>query len=170
MVVSDVGDCLYAGLSLKTDLFMAPGYYSSMGFGVPAAIGAQVAKPDMRAVVLVGDGAFQMTGLEMSTAAKLGTNPIIIVFNNAIYAMLRFIDQTRDYYELPKWDYVALAKAVGGEGMVATTREEFATALDTAKKSNKMFLIDAQIPQTDISPTLKRLTDHFGAKVRASIS
>jgi hypothetical protein len=66
MVVSDVGDCLYAGLSLKTDLFMAPGYYSSMGFGVPAAIGAQVAKPDMRAVVLVGDGAFQMTGLEMN--------------------------------------------------------------------------------------------------------
>ena len=170
MVVSDVGDCLYAGLSLKTDLFMAPGYYSSMGFGVPAAIGAQVAKPDMRAVVLVGDGAFQMTGLEMSTAAKLGTNPIIIVFNNAIYAMLRFIDQTRDYYELPKWDYTALARAVGGEGMVATTREEFAIALETAKKSNKMFLIDAQIPETDISPTLKRLTDHFGAKVRASIS
>jgi indolepyruvate decarboxylase len=170
MVISDVGDCLYAGLSLKTDLFMAPGYYSSMGFGVPAAIGAQVAKPDMRAVVLVGDGAFQMTGLEMSTAAKLGTNPIIIVFNNSIYAMLRFIDQTRDYYELPKWDYTALAKAVGGEGMVAKTREEFAVALETARKSNKMFLIDAQIPQTDISPTLKRLTDHFGAKVRASIS
>ena len=42
-VVTDVGDCLYAGLSLKTDLFIAPGYYSSMGFGVPAGIGAQIA-------------------------------------------------------------------------------------------------------------------------------
>ena len=170
VVVSDVGDCLYAGLSLKTDLFVAPGYYSSMGFGVPAAIGVQAARPDMRPVVLVGDGAFQMTGLEMSTAAKMGTNPIIIVFNNSMYAMLRFIDQNRDYYAIPKWDYTALAKAVGGDGVVAKTKEEFAVALESARNSKKMFLIDAQIPETDISPTLKRLTDHFGAKVRASIS
>ena len=170
IVASDVGDCLYAGLSLKTDSFIAPGFYSSMGFGVPAGIGAQIAEPKKRAVILVGDGAFQMTGLEMSTAAKLGINPIIIVFNNAIYAMLRFIDQPREYYDLPKWDYVALSKAVGGEGVMARTKEEFAAALKEAKNSDKMFLIDAKIPQSDISPTLTRLTDHFGAKVRAAIS
>ncbi|HEY9682017.1 MAG TPA: thiamine pyrophosphate-dependent enzyme [Oculatellaceae cyanobacterium] len=169
VVASDVGDCLYAGLSLTTDTFIAPGYYSSMGFGVPAGIGAQIAQPEKRALVLVGDGAFQMTGLEMSTAAKQGMNPIIIVFNNAIYGMLRFIDQQREYYDLPKWDYAMLAKAVGGDGVVARTKEEFADALKNAKRSNKIFLIDAQIPQSDISPTLTRLTDHFGAKVRASI-
>jgi indolepyruvate/phenylpyruvate decarboxylase len=169
LVASDVGDCLYAGLSLKTDTFIAPGYYSSMGFGVPAGIGAQIAQPEKRAVILVGDGAFQMTGLEMSTAAKQGINPIVIVFNNALYGMLRFIDQQRDYYDLPKWDYAALAKAVGGDGVVARTKGEFEAALENAHKSNKIFLIDAQIPQSDISPTLTRLTDHFGAKVRASI-
>ncbi|MBZ0185332.1 MAG: hypothetical protein K8F91_03695, partial [Candidatus Obscuribacterales bacterium] len=110
-VVSDVGDCLYAGLSLKTNIFIAPGYYSSMGFGVPAGIGAGVACPNLRPVILVGDGGFQMTGMEMSTAVKLGLNPIIIVFNNASYAMLKFIDQERDYYDLPVWDYTAIAKA-----------------------------------------------------------
>ncbi|MBX9671649.1 MAG: hypothetical protein K2X93_28935 [Candidatus Obscuribacterales bacterium] len=168
-VVSDVGDCLYAGLSLKTDIFIAPGYYSSMGFGVPAGIGAQVAEPRRRSVILVGDGGFQMTGMEISTACKLGLNPIVIVFNNASYAMLRFIDKDRDYYDLARWDYAGLAKAVGGKGVQATTRDEFQKALADAQNSDSLFLIDAVIEKDDISPTLKRLTDHFGAKVKAAI-
>lgn len=169
-VVSDVGDCLYAGLSLKTDAFIAPGYYSSMGFGVPAGIGAQLGCPERRPIILVGDGGFQMTGMEMSTAAKMGLNPIIIVFNNASYAMLRFIDQKRSYYDLPRWDYAALAKAVGGVGLKAESKSDFQAALKTARASKEMCLIDAVIAEDDISPTLKRLTDHFGKKVKASIS
>jgi indolepyruvate decarboxylase len=120
-VVTDTGDCMYAGMSLQTDIFLAPGYYVSMGFGVPAAIGAQLAMPSRRPIVLVGDGAFQMTGMEISTAVKMGLNPIVIVFNNASYAMLRFIDQQRDYFDLPRWDYTELAKAVGGNGVQATS-------------------------------------------------
>lgn len=168
-VISDVGDCLYAGLSLKTDVFIAPGYYSSMGFGVPAGIGAQVANPKRRSIVLVGDGGFQMTGMEISTAVKLGLNLIVIVFNNASYAMLRHIDQKRDYYDLQRWDYAAMAKAVGGDGVKASTRANFQNALKTARQSDGLFLIDAVIAEDDISPTLRRLTEHFGQKVRASI-
>ncbi len=85
-VVTDTGDCMYAGMSLKTDIFLAPGYYVSMGFGMPAAIGAQLAMPERRPIVLVGDGAFQMTGMDLSTAVKHKLNPIVIVFNNASYA------------------------------------------------------------------------------------
>lgn len=169
-VVSDVGDCLYAGLSLRTDIFIAPGYYSSMGFGVPAGIGAHMADPNRRPIILVGDGGFQMTGMEISTAVKLGINPIVIVFNNASYAMLKFIDQQRDYYDLARWDYSGLAKSVGGKGALATTRKEFQHALAEAQKSDSLFLIDAVISKEDISPTLKRLTDHFGAKVRAALA
>lgn len=169
-VVTDTGDCMYAGMSLKTDIFLSPGYYVSMGFGVPAAIGAQLAMPERRPIVLVGDGAFQMTGMDISTAVKHGLNPIVIVFNNASYAMLRFIDQKRDYFNLPRWDYVALAKAVGAEGVQANTPEQFAKALKTAKSSDKLFLIDAVIDSEDISPTLRRLTDHFSKKVKAAIS
>lgn len=169
-VVTDTGDCMYAGMSLQTDIFLAPGYYVSMGFGVPAAIGAQLAMPSRRPIVLVGDGAFQMTGMEISTAVKMGLNPIVIVFNNASYAMLRFIDQERDYFDLPRWDYIELAKAVGGSGMQATSAADFKKALVAAQKSDKMFLIDAVIEHDDISPTLRRLTDHFGKKVKAAIS
>ncbi|MFA6212112.1 MAG: thiamine pyrophosphate-dependent enzyme [Candidatus Obscuribacterales bacterium] len=169
-VVTDTGDCMYAGMSLQTDIFLAPGYYVSMGFGVPAAIGAQLAMPSRRPIVLVGDGAFQMTGMEISTAVKMGLNPIVIVFNNASYAMLRFIDQERDYFDLPRWDYIELAKAVGGNGMQATSAADFKKALVAAQKSDKMFLIDAVIENDDISPTLRRLTDHFGKKVKAAIS
>ena len=169
-VVTDTGDCMYAGMSLQTDIFLAPGYYVSMGFGVPAAIGAQLAMPSRRPIVLVGDGAFQMTGMEISTAVKMGLNPIVIVFNNASYAMLRFIDQQRDYFDLPRWDYIELAKAVGGNGMQATSAADFKKALSAAQKSDKMFLIDAVIESDDISPTLRRLTDHFSKKVKAAIS
>lgn len=169
-VVSDVGDCLYAGMSLKTDIFIAPGFYSSMGFGVPAGIGAQVANPKRRSVILVGDGGFQMTGTEISTAIKLGLNPIVIVFNNASYAMLRFIDQKRDYYNLQRWDYAMLAKAMGGKGASCQTPAEFKAALTEAHNSDSLFLIDARISEDDISPTLRRLTDHFSKKVKASIS
>jgi len=166
--VSDVGDCLYAGLSIKTDEFIAAGYYSSMGFGVPAGIGAQLARPKVRSVVLAGDGGFQMTGNELSAAVRSGINPIVIVFNNSSYAMLRFIDQKRDYYDLGSWDYCAYATALGAKAMRAKTKQEFAQALQAAQSSDTPFLIDAVIAETDISPTLKRLTDHFGQKMKAA--
>ncbi|MBC8000050.1 MAG: thiamine pyrophosphate-binding protein, partial [Leptolyngbya sp.] len=118
----------------------------------------------------VGDGGFQMTGTEISTAIKLGLNPIVIVFNNASYAMLRFIDQKRDYYNLQRWDYAMLAKAMGGRGTSCQTPEEFSAALKEAHNSDSLFLIDARISEDDISPTLRRLTDHFSKKVKASIS
>jgi indolepyruvate decarboxylase len=169
-VVCDVGDCLYAGLNLKTDHFFAPGYYSTMGYGVPAAIGAALALPDKRPIVLVGDGGFQMTGMELGTAARLGIQPIVIVFNNSSYGMLQFMDQLRSYYDLSCWDYVGIAKALGCDGARAKTQSEFKKALSEAQKSELPFIIDAVIAKDDISATLRRLTDHFGAKVRAAIA
>jgi indolepyruvate decarboxylase len=108
--------------------------------------------------------------MEISTAVKLGLNPIVIVFNNASYAMLKFIDKERDYYKLSRWDYSALAKAVGGRGSRATTKAEFTNCLKEASASSDLYLIDALISPDDISPTLRRLTDHFGEKVRAAIA
>lgn len=170
IIVTDTGDCMYAGLSLKTDSFIAPGYYSTMGFGVPAGIGAQLADPKRRSLILVGDGGFQMTGCELSTAARLGLNPIIILFDNASYAMMRFIDKEREYYKLPRWDYVSFAKSLGAIGMQAKTKVEFGQALKNARCCDQPVLIDCLIAENDISPTLKRLTDHFGQKLRAAAS
>ncbi len=164
VVVSDVGDCLYAAADLRTDLFLGPGYYSSMGFGVPAALAVPLACPERRAVVLVGDGGFQMTGLELATAARLGQNPIVILFNNGGYAMMQSIAGEKPYFNLPAWDYVALAGALGGRGIRVETRQELRTALQSAAQSPDFLLIDAVLESTDISPMWQRITD--GVKAR----
>src|SRR5258708_37011719 len=92
VVVADVGDALFGASDLhihdRTE-FLGPAYYASMGFAVPAGIGAQVANPQRRPLVLVGDGAFQMTGMELSTAVRYKLNPIVMVLNNASYGTER---------------------------------------------------------------------------------
>ncbi|MGL6204265.1 MAG: indolepyruvate/phenylpyruvate decarboxylase, partial [Giesbergeria sp.] len=70
-IVSDIGDCLFAAMELMPTPLVAPGYYATMGFGVPAGIGAQVAT-GQRSLILVGDGAFQMTGWELGNCPRLG--------------------------------------------------------------------------------------------------
>jgi indolepyruvate decarboxylase len=135
---------------------------------VPAAIGAQLALPARRPLVLVGDGAFQMTGLELGTAVKLGLNPIVVVFNNRSYAMLRFIDGRRDYFDLAAWDYAALARSIGADGVTVDTQEGLERALERAAGSDKACLVEALLDPEDISPTLRRLTEHVSHKVRAA--
>ncbi len=72
---------------------------------------------------------------------------------------------------LASWGVVelALARAVGAEGERADSKENFARALDMAVKSDKTFVIDAMLEKEDISPTLRRLTDHFSKKVKAAL-
>jgi indolepyruvate decarboxylase len=89
LVIADTGDAMFAAGDLQTYQcgdFIAGAYYCSLGFAVPAALGAQLARPELRPLVLVGDGAFQMTGLELSTAVRFGLNPIVVVLNNDGYA------------------------------------------------------------------------------------
>jgi indolepyruvate decarboxylase len=116
-----VGDCLYASVDLRTDHFLGPGYYNSMGFGVPAAIAAGVAVPERRIIAFVGDGGFQMTGMELGTARRLRLNPIIVLWNNGCYGTLRAIAGRREYFELAPLDYVALARCMGGNGLRVRT-------------------------------------------------
>ena len=78
VVIADPGDALFASSELvihRQTEFISPAYYTSMGFAVPAALGAMVARPKLRPMVLVGDGAFQMTGMELSTIVRHGFNP-----------------------------------------------------------------------------------------------
>jgi indolepyruvate decarboxylase len=162
-IVSDCGDCLFIGLEIKTDLFVGPGYYASMGFGVPGAIGAKCALPHRRPIVMVGDGGFMMTGNEFSTACKLGHDTIVILMNNNSYATLRYIDRPRPYYDLPDQDYARIAESMGGRGERVRTRREFQEALRHADASNCPYLIDAVIAVEDCSPILKRLAQRLGS-------
>ncbi|MEE9584676.1 MAG: thiamine pyrophosphate-binding protein, partial [Candidatus Brocadiales bacterium] len=167
LVISDVGDCLFASVELKTDLFIGPAFYASMGFAVPGAIGAQLAMPSRRPVVLVGDGCFQMTGVELGTAKKMGLNPIVVVFDNKTFSTLKVLDKDRDYLRVNRWDYVNIARSLGGDGVQVSTPQAFMGALRKASGSKDFYLIDAVIDENDVSPTLARLAKEFRPRIQS---
>lgn len=169
LVISDVGDCLFASVELRADVFIGPAYYASMGFAVPGAIGAQLAMPSRRPIVLVGDGCFQMTGVELSTAKKMGLNPIVIIFDNSTFSTLKVLDKDRDYLRVSRWDYVAIARSLGGGGRPVSTRQEFREALSEGESSKDFFLIDAILDENDISSTLGRLAREFRPRIQSLI-
>ncbi|MBI2190549.1 MAG: thiamine pyrophosphate-binding protein [Planctomycetes bacterium] len=157
-LIADVGDCLFGSVSLKTEVFLASGFYATMGFAVPAAVGAQLAEPRRRPIVLVGDGAFRMTGLELATARDHGLNPIVILANNGNFASLQCMGPPGGFYDLKAWDYVALARAIGGDGIQVHTRREFVQALRLADSAPGCFLIDAVIAPNEVSTPLRQLS------------
>ena len=159
-IVTDVGDCLFAGIELQTKHtsgFLSPAYYLSMGFGVPASIGVQVADPKARPILLIGDGAFQMMGMELINMPRLGLNPIIILLNNASYSTLKFMNPESPYLGLAEVSYADLAKVFGGNGYVVKTVEELQSSLSAAQESAAFSLLDIRLSADDTSNVLKGL-------------
>ncbi len=155
---TDTGDCLFGSVALHAETILNPGYYTSMGFGVPAALGAGLAAPDRRPIALVGDGGFQMTGVELGTLVRYGVDAIVIVLNNGGYRSLEALGGRRAVWDIHPWDYVAVARALGAEGTRVRTPEEFRTALQQACVRAGVSLIEVVLAPEDISPTLRRLS------------
>jgi len=155
-IASDVGDCLFTAMDVGPTALLAPGYYATMGYGVPAGIGLQVAT-GRRPVVLVGDGAFQMTGWELGNARRAGCDPVVIVFNNAAWEMLRAFAPEGGFNALDRWDFAAMAAGMGGDGHAVATRAELHVALQRAWTTRGRFqLIDVRLAPGAVSPTLSR--------------
>lgn len=154
---TDAGDCLFGSVELHTELILNPGYYASMGFGVPAALGAGLALPDRRPIALVGDGGFQMTGVEIGTLVRYGLDAVVIVLNNGGYRSLEALGAPPTVCEIPSWDYVAIAEALGAIGVRVSTRTGFRSALHAACERPGVTVIEVMIDPSDRSPTLDRL-------------
>ncbi|MBY0408231.1 MAG: hypothetical protein K2Q01_11110, partial [Rickettsiales bacterium] len=163
-VVCDTGDSLFGAISLRTTQksnFLADAYYLSMGFAVPASVGACVAKPDSRVYCLVGDGAFQMTGLEISTFAKYGMKPIICILNNDGYGTQRYIIDG-PFNNIHRWEYAKLRDVINyGKSVRVSTKGELEKALKEATQGDDMYIIEVIIPRTDCSEPLRRLTKNL---------
>lgn len=169
VVVADVGDSLFAAADLtiyRHTEFLSPAYYTSMGFAIPAAVGAQVANPKLRPIVLVGDGAFQMTCLELSTATKLGFNPIVIVLNNKGYTTERFL-QEGPFNDIPNWNYHRMPDLLGsGWGFEVRTEGDLDQSLEAALANKDTFsLLNVHLEPTDISPALDRLAKRLSKRL-----
>jgi indolepyruvate decarboxylase len=166
-IASDMGDCMFAAFDIGRSDLVAPGYYASMGFGVPAALGVQAAT-GRRPLVLVGDGAFQMTGWELGNCRRYGWDPIVIVFNNRSWEMLRLFQPDVPHHELDDWDFAGCAASLGGDGIRVTTRAELGAALETAMhRTGRFQLIDAVIPRGVVSPALSRFVTRMSARLQA---
>ena len=155
-VAADTGDCLFSAVEIGPVDLVGPGYYAGMGFGVPAGIGLQVAS-GRRPLVLVGDGAFQMTGWELGNCRRYGWDPIVVLFNNASWEMLRAFQPEGRYNELDEWRFADLANDLGGVGRRVATRRELGEALERAAAERGRFqLVEVMLARGAISDTLAR--------------
>jgi len=155
-IAADMGDCLFTAMDMTYTELVAPAYYATMGPGVPMGIGLEVAS-GRRPLILVGDGAFQMTGWELGNCRRLGLKPIVLVFNNRAWGMLKVFQGDTSYNDLDDWRFAELAGVLGGKGQRVTTRRELADALAAAQADkNNWHLIEIMMPRDVYSPTLSR--------------
>jgi indolepyruvate decarboxylase len=152
-VFAESGDSLFGGLELRLrgGLYFSQGYYASMGFAVPAALGAQLGT-GRRPLVLCGDGAFQMTGPEISHAPRLGLAPVVVLIDNGGWQIFRPVSPRKELLAVPPWPYAELAQAWGGVGFRADNAAELREALRAAHELGEFAVIECRIPPDDLSP------------------
>ncbi len=168
-VIADVGDSLFGAAELVIQQhtnFLSPAYYTSMGFAVPASVGAQLSTPNTRPLVIVGDGAFQMTGTELSTTVRYGLNPIVLLLNNHGYGTERHLLEG-DFNDIGCWNYSCMPSLFSsGRGFHVRTEGEFEEAMKTAFAETQQFtLIEAELEKLDRSPALARLAERMSETV-----
>ena len=130
----------------------------SMGYGVPAAIGAKRLEPTRTIIAFAGDGCFLMNGQEFATAVQYDLPIIVIVIDNAMYGTIR-MHQERDYpgrvvgTELRNPDFAAYARAFGGHGESVERTENFMPAFMRAQASGKPSILHVKVDPRAITPT-----------------
>jgi indolepyruvate decarboxylase len=152
-LIADTGDCLFATLNIQTSTVMAPSFYGTMGFAVPAAIGYALATKK-RPLVLVGDGGFQMTGQEICHCPRYGINPIFIVINNRRWGMEQLFYPSARFNELVNWPYAQLAELWGGKGYQCSNCEQLYRELQDAQGQKCFTLIEVVTERDELSEEL----------------
>jgi len=130
------------------------GGLGTMGFALPAAIGAKFARPDAEVWVVVGDGGFQMTSCELATIVQEKINVKIAIINNGYLGMVRqwqefFYDKRYVATPLVAPDFAALANAFGIRGERITSRKEVVPTIESARNSEQAVLLDFRVEQED---------------------
>ncbi len=165
IVVSDTGDVMFGSTGLhreEPESYFAQDYYLSIGYSLPAALGLGLAAGDKRPVVLIGDGALQMTAQELSTFCRYAVNAVVFVLNNSGYVTERLIHDG-PYNEIAPWAYHRLPAALGcPDGIRARTEGELETALAAVRqRRDETVLVEVVVGRTDSSVTLARVGEQI---------
>jgi acetolactate synthase-1/2/3 large subunit len=158
LVVTDVGqhqmwEAQYYHHDSPRSLITSGGL-GTMGFGLPAAIGAKLARPDAEVWAIVGDGGFQMTQAELTTAAQENVKVNIALINNGFLGMVRqwqefFYGRRYAATPLKSPDFVKIAEAHGLTGLRVEKRRDVAGAIERAREAGGTALIDFRVEQED---------------------
>ena len=144
----------------------------SMGYGVPAAVGAKRLLPDRIVVAFAGDGCFLMNGQEFATAVQYGLAVVIVIVDNGMYGTIR-MHQERHYpgritaTELANPDFAGYARVFGGHGETVRTTAEFGPAFEAALASGKPAILHVLIDPEAITPTTTLRDIQAGAQGRS---
>jgi len=169
-VVAESGDSLFGGLELRLPapgLYLAQGYYASMGFAVPAAMGLQIGN-GRRPLVLCGDGGFQMTGSDISHAPRHGLSPLVVLADNGGWGIFRPVTPRKEQLVLPRWPYAEFAQSWGGTGFRVGTAGELHDALRAAHEAEGFALVECRLDADDLSPISRRYIRASAKKGRAN--
>jgi TPP-dependent 2-oxoacid decarboxylase len=170
VVIADTGEAMFGAMDMiihSATEFLSPAYYTSLGFAVPASLGAQLARPELRPLVLVGDGAFQMTGMELASIARFHLNPIVVVLNNRGYGTERPMLDGK-FNDIHLWDYSRIPEVLGaGKGCDIRTEDKLEEALQEAQKHTDSFcILDVHLDPEDRSLALERLTTGLSKRIK----
>jgi indolepyruvate decarboxylase len=166
-IIADIGGVLFgaAGLKVSHHRFISPAFYCSMGPAIPGALAFGLAKPDIRPLVLVGDGAFQMSSSELSTLLDHKLNPIVFVLNNRGYTTERFLLEG-SFNDIRNWNYHKITELLGGgQGFYVETEGDLVVAIEQALKSKELSIINVSVEKMDITKSLRRMVDNLCKRV-----
>lgn len=185
-VIADAGFSLLGAQNLhraKPNSFIAQANWLSIGYSVPAAVGAKCAEPNQRVMVFVGDGAFQETCQAVSTQCHLNHNTVVFILDNKIYGIEQLLvnpnpfrgkdkidypqesfNKVYKYNELNNWKYSKLTDVFGsGTGLEVKTLSELNDAIKMIRsRPNDIFIVHVHIPKTDIPSSIKYKTEKPG--------
>ena len=162
IVIADQGTACFgaAALSLPQGCrFIVQSLWGSIGYTLPAAFGAQTAEPDRRVLLLIGDGAAQLTAQEIGSMLRDGLKPVIFLLNNEGYTVERAIHGPEQRYnDIAQWNWTQLPQALAGEHQVKTLRvtepEQLRQALREVGDSPQLAFVEVVLPKMDIPELL----------------
>lgn len=134
--------------------FVSSGGLGTMGYGLPASMGAQLAAPDRTVVAVIGDGGFQMTIQELGTIAQNKLPVKIVLLNNNFLGMVRqwqqlFFEKRYSFTELSNPDFLMITKGFGIEGQKVTSRDNLDTAIQEMIDHNGPYLLEVVVEKED---------------------
>lgn len=154
IIVTDVGQhqmvaCRYAKFN-KSMSNITSGGLGTMGFALPAAIGAKFGAPDRTVVAIIGDGGFQMTIQELGTIMQSGIDVKILILNNEFLGMVRqwqqlFHDKRYSFVNITSPDFVAVAKGYSIAGKKVTERKDLVSGLKEMLEHKGSFLLEVMV-------------------------